>query len=225
MFTSKLVHKYSKTKTSFIIDKEVEQTKWSTDEWINENMGRGRERWWRSGCGRGSRLRAPGLRDAVQCPPLPAAEPWRSARRSASAIKGKLQELGAYVDEELPNYILVMVANKKSQDQMTEDLFLFLWNNTIRFTVWLHSVLDKLRSVTTDLLVWSLLIPTSLMVTYLQTTPVSVEEMREGTKLQCHLLQFLALDLKKENLEFLQVHRSRKPLMSDRLMMMELQPD
>ena len=77
-------------------------------------------------------------------------EPWRSARRSASAIKGKLQELGAYVDEELPGYIMVMVASKKSQDQMTEDLSLFLRNNTIRFTVWLHGVLDKLRSVTTD---------------------------------------------------------------------------
>uniref|UniRef100_A0A4X1SWT4 Zinc finger CCCH domain-containing protein 14 n=1 Tax=Sus scrofa TaxID=9823 RepID=A0A4X1SWT4_PIG len=52
--------------------------------------------------------------------------------------------------EELPDYIMVMVANKKSQDQMTEDLSLFLGNNTIRFTVWLHGVLDKLRSVTTD---------------------------------------------------------------------------
>uniref|UniRef100_A0A2K5YHP3 Zinc finger CCCH domain-containing protein 14 n=1 Tax=Mandrillus leucophaeus TaxID=9568 RepID=A0A2K5YHP3_MANLE len=69
---------------------------------------------------------------------------------SQSAIKGKLQELGAYVDEELPDYIMVMVANKKSQDQMTEDLSLFLGNNTIRFTVWLHGVLDKLRSVTTE---------------------------------------------------------------------------
>uniref|UniRef100_A0A5F9CGW0 Zinc finger CCCH domain-containing protein 14 n=1 Tax=Oryctolagus cuniculus TaxID=9986 RepID=A0A5F9CGW0_RABIT len=52
--------------------------------------------------------------------------------------------------EELPDYIMVMVANKKSQDQMTEDLSLFLGNNTIRFTVWLHGVLDKLRSVTTE---------------------------------------------------------------------------
>ncbi|XP_049561398.1 zinc finger CCCH domain-containing protein 14 isoform X12 [Orcinus orca] len=99
------------------------------------------------------------------------------SRKIRSAIKGKLQELGAYVGlrdlssqpgieapspnhwtakevpethEELPDYIMVMVANKKSQDQMTEDLSLFLGNNTIRFTVWLHGVLDKLRSVTTD---------------------------------------------------------------------------
>uniref|UniRef100_A0A8B9G441 Zinc finger CCCH domain-containing protein 14 n=1 Tax=Amazona collaria TaxID=241587 RepID=A0A8B9G441_9PSIT len=53
-------------------------------------------------------------------------------------------------NEELPDYIMVMVANKKSQEQMTEDLSLFLGNNTVRFTVWLHGVLDKLRSVTTE---------------------------------------------------------------------------
>jgi hypothetical protein len=72
------------------------------------------------------------------------------SRKIRSATKGKLQELGAYMDEELPDYITVMVANKKSQDQMTEDLSLFVGNNTIRFTVWLHGVLDKLRSVTTE---------------------------------------------------------------------------
>ncbi|XP_048341132.1 LOW QUALITY PROTEIN: zinc finger CCCH domain-containing protein 14 [Sphaerodactylus townsendi] len=72
------------------------------------------------------------------------------SRKIRSAIKGKLQELGAYVDEELPDYIMVMVANKKSQEQMTEDLSLFLGNSTVRFTVWLHGVLDKLRSVTTE---------------------------------------------------------------------------
>uniref|UniRef100_A0A8C9QIH7 Zinc finger CCCH domain-containing protein 14 n=1 Tax=Spermophilus dauricus TaxID=99837 RepID=A0A8C9QIH7_SPEDA len=49
-------------------------------------------------------------------------------------LVGKLNQFGSY--EELPDYIMVMVANKKSQDQMTEDLSLFLGNNTIRFTVW-----------------------------------------------------------------------------------------
>ncbi|OCT68222.1 hypothetical protein XELAEV_18039519mg [Xenopus laevis] len=67
-----------------------------------------------------------------------------------TAIKGKLQELGAYVDEELPDYIMVMVANKKSQKQMTDDLSLFLGSNTSRFTTWLQGVLDKLRSVTPE---------------------------------------------------------------------------
>uniref|UniRef100_A0A8C9FYJ4 Zinc finger CCCH domain-containing protein 14 n=1 Tax=Pavo cristatus TaxID=9049 RepID=A0A8C9FYJ4_PAVCR len=43
---------------------------------------------------------------------------------------------GTVFNEELPDYIMVMVANKKSQEQMTEDLSLFLGNNTVRFTVW-----------------------------------------------------------------------------------------
>ncbi|KAM9294355.1 LOW QUALITY PROTEIN: zinc finger CCCH domain-containing protein 14 [Gastrophryne carolinensis] len=70
------------------------------------------------------------------------------SRKIRTAIKGKLQELGAYVDEELPDYIMVMVANKKSQEQMTDDLSLFLGNNTSRFTTWLQGVLEKLRTVT-----------------------------------------------------------------------------
>ncbi|KAM4663120.1 zinc finger CCCH domain-containing protein 14 isoform 3-T3 [Discoglossus pictus] len=72
------------------------------------------------------------------------------SRKIRTAIKGKLQELGAYVDEELPDYIMVMVANKKSQTQMTDDLSLFLGNNTTRFTTWLQGVLDKLRTVTPE---------------------------------------------------------------------------
>ncbi|XP_043542593.1 zinc finger CCCH domain-containing protein 14 isoform X2 [Chiloscyllium plagiosum] len=72
------------------------------------------------------------------------------SRKIRTAIKGKLQELGAYADEELPDYIMVMVANKKTQDQMAEDLALFLGNNTVKFTAWLHGVLDKLRSVTVE---------------------------------------------------------------------------
>ncbi|XP_078262866.1 zinc finger CCCH domain-containing protein 14 isoform X2 [Rhinoraja longicauda] len=72
------------------------------------------------------------------------------SRKIRTAIKGKLQELGAYADEELPDYIMVMVANKKSQEQMAEDLALFLGSNTQKFTVWLHGVLDKLRSVTVE---------------------------------------------------------------------------
>ncbi|XP_047429183.1 zinc finger CCCH domain-containing protein 14 isoform X2 [Mugil cephalus] len=69
------------------------------------------------------------------------------SKKIRAAIKGKLQELGAYIDEELPDYIMVMVANKKTSEQMTDDLSLFLGNNTIKFTTWLHGVLEKLRSV------------------------------------------------------------------------------
>ncbi|XP_056150470.1 zinc finger CCCH domain-containing protein 14 isoform X2 [Lampris incognitus] len=72
------------------------------------------------------------------------------SKKIRAAIKGKLQELGAYVDDELPDYIMVMVANKKTSQQMADDLSLFLGNNTIKFSVWLHGVLEKLRSVAVE---------------------------------------------------------------------------
>ncbi|KAK7791759.1 hypothetical protein R5R35_000152 [Gryllus longicercus] len=65
-----------------------------------------------------------------------------------SAIKAKLMELGAYVDEELPDYIMVMVANKRAKAQMDGDLQLFLGSNTSHFTSWLYQVLQKLQEVT-----------------------------------------------------------------------------
>ncbi|NWV62245.1 ZC3HE protein, partial [Malurus elegans] len=83
------------------------------------------------------------------------------SRKIRGAIKGKLQELGAYVDEELPDYIMVMVANKKSQEQMTEDLSLFLGNNTVRFTVWY---------------VYKLLVPVSTEPTSVKSSESSIFE-------------------------------------------------
>ncbi|KAK0180206.1 hypothetical protein PV327_005872 [Microctonus hyperodae] len=66
-----------------------------------------------------------------------------------SAIRAKLLELGVRYDEELPDYILVMVVNKKSRQQMHEDLHLFLENSTTPFVDWLHDqVLKKLQKVT-----------------------------------------------------------------------------
>jgi len=64
------------------------------------------------------------------------------------AIKAKLKELNAYVDEELPDYIMVMVANKKPADQMKMDLGLFLNDHTEAFVDWLQKVLAKLEKVT-----------------------------------------------------------------------------
>ncbi|KAK5853023.1 hypothetical protein PBY51_006846 [Eleginops maclovinus] len=72
------------------------------------------------------------------------------SKKIRAAIKGKLQELGAYIDEELPDYIMVMVANKKTSQQMADDLSLFLGNNTSKFTVWLQGVLEKLRTVAVE---------------------------------------------------------------------------
>ena len=46
------------------------------------------------------------------------------------------------VDEELPDYIMVMIANKRTKEQMSNDLDLFLGENTNHFTNW-YSVLYK----------------------------------------------------------------------------------
>ena len=43
---------------------------------------------------------------------------------------------------------MVMVANKKTQKQMSDDLNLFLGSNTDKFTTWLHQLLTKLQSIT-----------------------------------------------------------------------------
>lgn len=55
-----------------------------------------------------------------------------------SAIKAKLLELGTgsqtgYIDDELPDYVMIMVANKRSKSQMATDLNLFLGSNTGMF--------------------------------------------------------------------------------------------
>ncbi|KAG1938419.1 zinc finger CCCH domain-containing protein 14 [Pimephales promelas] len=97
------------------------------------------------------------------------------SKKIRAAIKGKLQELGAYVDEELPDYIMVMVANKKNPQQMADDLSLFLGNNTIKFTVWLHGVLEKLRSVAVE--------PTSVSPSVLLSeTSIPAESKRRGAE-------------------------------------------
>ncbi|XP_041951720.1 zinc finger CCCH domain-containing protein 14 isoform X1 [Alosa sapidissima] len=96
------------------------------------------------------------------------------SKKIRAAIKGKLQELGAYVDEELPDYIMVMVANKKNAQQMADDLSLFLGNNTIKFTVWLHGVLEKLRSVAVE--------PTSIRPQLDSDTSAPISKSRDGER-------------------------------------------
>lgn len=66
------------------------------------------------------------------------------------AVKAKLAEIGAYVDEELPDYILVMITNRRSKEQMKSDLSLFLGNHTDTFTEWLYLVLKRLEAFTKD---------------------------------------------------------------------------
>ncbi|XP_071486459.1 uncharacterized protein [Diadema antillarum] len=68
------------------------------------------------------------------------------SQKIREAIKAKLIDLGNYVDEELPDYIMVMIANKKTEEQMKDDLALFLGANTDKFTGWLQGVLTKLQA-------------------------------------------------------------------------------
>lgn len=48
--------------------------------------------------------------------------------------------MDAFIDEELPDYIMVMVANRKNESSMIKDLELFLGKQTEEFTKWLVSV-------------------------------------------------------------------------------------
>lgn len=89
---------------------------------------------------------------------------------------------------------MVMVANKKSQDQMTEDLSLFLGNNMIHR----YGVLDKLGYVTTD--------PSSLKSSETNIFDNNVSSKKSSFsqgderrhKAAVLPLPLLALDLKKE---------------------------
>ncbi|XP_050082619.1 zinc finger CCCH domain-containing protein 14 [Anopheles aquasalis] len=74
-------------------------------------------------------------------------------QKMRSAVKAKLIELGTgsasgYIDDELPDYVMIMVANKRSRQQMVDDLSLFLGAQTEVFVNWLHQVLQKLQEVT-----------------------------------------------------------------------------
>uniref|UniRef100_A0A914VRV4 Zinc finger CCCH domain-containing protein 14 n=1 Tax=Plectus sambesii TaxID=2011161 RepID=A0A914VRV4_9BILA len=69
------------------------------------------------------------------------------SKKIRAAIKAKLVELGAYVDEELPDYIMVMIANKKTKQQMQSDLQLFLAKNAFKFVEWLFDIFDRLQAV------------------------------------------------------------------------------
>lgn len=53
-----------------------------------------------------------------------------------------------FSDEELPDYVMVLVANRRTKPQMEQDLQLFLGDNTAKFTTWLLHVLSKLEELT-----------------------------------------------------------------------------
>ena len=66
------------------------------------------------------------------------------------AIKAKLIEINAYVDDELPDYIMIMIANRKPEEQMADALSLFLADNAKSFTKWLYELLSTLRKKPTE---------------------------------------------------------------------------
>ncbi|XP_003386363.2 PREDICTED: zinc finger CCCH domain-containing protein 14-like [Amphimedon queenslandica] len=59
-----------------------------------------------------------------------------------SGIIDKLKDFNAYIDNELPDYIMVMLANKKTMNQISTDLQLFLGENTDQFIDWLKKVVS-----------------------------------------------------------------------------------
>ncbi|GFU00524.1 hypothetical protein NPIL_200111 [Nephila pilipes] len=62
-----------------------------------------------------------------------------------SAIKKKLAEINVFVDNELPDYIMILVANKRSKSHMEKDLNLFLGKDTIEFTNWLWDLVNNFK--------------------------------------------------------------------------------
>ncbi|CAG5112538.1 Oidioi.mRNA.OKI2018_I69.chr2.g6743.t3.cds [Oikopleura dioica] len=62
-----------------------------------------------------------------------------------TAVKDKLAELDCLIDDDLPNYIMIMMANRKTKKEMTEALQLFLNDRTTEFTSWLYQMLDNIR--------------------------------------------------------------------------------
>ncbi|KJH49618.1 hypothetical protein DICVIV_04228 [Dictyocaulus viviparus] len=68
------------------------------------------------------------------------------SKKLKAAIKAKLEELGVYVDDELPEYIMVMIANKKEKNQMKDDLNLFLGKCTNKFVDWLFDLFERLQT-------------------------------------------------------------------------------
>lgn len=59
-----------------------------------------------------------------------------------------LEILRPISDDELSNYVMVMVTNRRSKADMDRELHLFLGASTCAFTTWLQSVWMKLEQVT-----------------------------------------------------------------------------
>jgi hypothetical protein len=58
--------------------------------------------------------------------------------------------LGWIADEELPDYVMILIANRRTVPQMETDLSLFLGDSSKKFVSWLTHVLKKLDQVTSS---------------------------------------------------------------------------
>jgi hypothetical protein len=58
-------------------------------------------------------------------------------------IKAKLNRFGFSKDEELQNYILILLANKKSTKKLTDDLKPFLNEESEEFVIWLMDTYEQ----------------------------------------------------------------------------------
>lgn len=67
------------------------------------------------------------------------------SQKVKKTIKKQLKTLGCYVDDELPEYIMVMIANKRTEEQMVEDLQLFLNDEAEKFVSWMIVVLSRIK--------------------------------------------------------------------------------
>ncbi|KAF3819083.1 hypothetical protein GH733_013233 [Mirounga leonina] len=86
---------------------------------------------------------------------------------------------------------MVMEANKKSQDQMTEDLSLFL-GNTIRFILCLHGVLNFALLKSSD---------TNIFDNTVSSNKSSFSRGDESMKLQCHPLENASTEPEKKRFQ------------------------
>ncbi|XP_015919141.1 zinc finger CCCH domain-containing protein 14 [Parasteatoda tepidariorum] len=62
------------------------------------------------------------------------------------SIKEKLKKMNTFVDDELPEYIMILIANKRSKHHMEKDLSLFLGNQTGEFTNWLWDLVSAFKT-------------------------------------------------------------------------------
>ncbi|CAK5026920.1 unnamed protein product [Meloidogyne enterolobii] len=66
-------------------------------------------------------------------------------RKLRAAVRAKIEEYGIDVDDELPDYVMIMVGNKKDKTRMKTDLKLFLGENTTSFVEWLFGFFQKVK--------------------------------------------------------------------------------